>query len=127
MGQIYSTNENDVLIENEHHNYDITEQKFNEMKEPQYDEIKTLEIRRISMVKMLSLYDKQLSDKKQKLKNLDDEILLRQDKIKTLDNELRRLKENYFRERESIDDYKYNKSKKKDSKNIRLLNNISLV
>lgn len=79
------------------------------------------------MVKMLSLYDKQLSDKKQKLKNLDDEILLRQDKIKTLDNELRRLKENYFRERESIDDYKYNKSKKKDSKNIRLLNNISLV
>lgn len=123
MGQLYSSESSE---ENE---LNSIENKFNQIKEPDYSEVNRLEIKKRSMSKTLLYYNKQLSDQKQKLEKLDNEILLKQDKLTNLKDELKKLKEQYFRQCELLDDYKYNKSNEKNPKIISdsKLNNTTIV
>jgi 16S rRNA G966 N2-methylase RsmD len=128
MGQLYSIEE-DKLDSIEEDKLDSIEKKFNEIKETDYNEVKRLETKKMSTIKMLLHYNKQLSDKKQKLEKLNNEMLLKENKLVSLKNELHKVKEKYFRQCELLDDYKYNKSHIKNPKIISdsKLSNTSLV
>lgn len=113
MGQYISTQNNKLITENTNTKIDdkSVETKFLEMKEPidNNDSIEALQAKNKAYKNMNRLLLKKINDNKTKLGSLNQKLNDKEIEIEKAQELLNKVKTEYFRTKDAITEYKYNK------------------
>lgn len=119
MGQNNSVEQNMTHI-------DKIDDAFEYVKRDDSTQVKILEGKKESLIKINHHLKKEISDRRQKLNNLDEQIKAKQIDLERYDDELKKLKTEYFRLKDVASEFKYNSRYGKRSSTTSL-NKISTV
>lgn len=110
MGQITSK------ADNESEEKQTPEKQFEDMKEPSPlgddDNVLMMDIKRKALKNLNSVLQKQISDKKYKLNNLDNQLNEKINKINILEKKINDLKTECYQKEEILSEYNYNMQRK---------------